>query len=431
MSKRIDVADARCSASLWTISSIETSVSTPSARFAVGRAGPSRTCPATMRSLSCERVAVREAELARELALPPHVVGRRQIARCWPSTPTTRARMSGMTRGGSSDVAARPRLARRRPDRAGCRSARGPARCAPICESNSASRFSLDRADAEHEEAAEADRHQDHARLIARPPEADDRVPQREAPSTARAARRRGRAGGSRRAARAATTPSPTETNRPGAHRIRPARSRRARAPRPSRAPRSQLCQSRVRAVVAVSARSSSSGFTRRISSSGTSAKSSDTSRPTATPWAAADAVTPTRVDAERLEHALRNRAERGHGHARRRATLPPAASHSDLQHVGREHLPRRRAEALEDRDALDLLLDDTRVTLHTPMPPSTTIAKPDEAEVVLGERQVLAEPILDAAPRPHRRPCLRRNARRRLRRERVDRDASSTRSRS
>ena len=52
-----------------------------------------------------------------------------------------------------------------------------------------------------------------------------------------------------------------------------------------------------------------------------------------------------------------------------------------------------RRAEALQHGDALaSSAATKTRVTLETPMPPSTTIDEPDQAQVVLGPRQVLAE---------------------------------------
>ena len=193
---------------------------------------------------------------------------------------------------------------------------------------------------------------------------------------------------GSRRAAPAPTTARPPETIQAGRAASRPARSRRAPARRRSTAPASQLCQSRRRAVVAVSARSSSSGFTRRISSSGTSAKSSETSRPTATPCTAADAVTPTLVDAERREHA---RPE-----SRRRPTAASATPSSaaagrepeHLQHVRREHAPRRRAEALQNRDAPDLLLHDDARDAPDADAAEHDDREADEAQVVLRDRR-------------------------------------------
>ncbi len=54
--------------------------------------------------------------------------------------------------------------------------------CAPLLEVERefGDQIVLERADAEHEEAAEADREQDHAGLVARPPQAEHGMAQRE-----------------------------------------------------------------------------------------------------------------------------------------------------------------------------------------------------------------------------------------------------------
>src|SRR5215467_14322731 len=86
------------------------------------------------------------------------------------------------------------------------------------------------------------------------------------------------------------------------------------------------LCQVLRRAVPTVSARSSSNGFTRRTSSNGTSANSNDTSKPTATPCAAADAVMPTLVT-PKLVNTRCGTAASATDASPSPSTHPPAAS--------------------------------------------------------------------------------------------------------
>ena len=157
----------------------------------------------------------------------------------------------------------------------------------------------------------------------------------------------------------------------------------RARMPR-QRPPRRDSPPARPSPAV-VPPRSSSSGLTRRTSSSGTSENSSETSRPTLTPCHTAEAV--RRIAASRR---TRRRYSPGSPPAPARASAdaqhaPGQPEHDDLQHVGGEHLPRRRADALQDRDALDLLPHE-----HARDAPHADAAEhedheADQAQVVLG----------------------------------------------
>ena len=69
------------------------------------------------------------------------------------------------------------------------------------------------------------------------------------------------------------------------------------------------------------------------------------------------------------------------------------------LQHVGRQHLPRGRPQALEDRDAPELLPDE-----HARHAPHADAAEDHhdeahEAQVVLGETQVASDAIFERLP--------------------------------
>ena len=156
--------------------------------------------------------------------------------------------------------------------------------------------------------------------------------------------------------------------------------------------PASQLCQSRCRAVNRVSARNNRIGLIRRTSRSGTSAKSNDTSRPTTTPWIAADGV----IHARAMPIGARTDAGID---ATKQAAGGREPQHQ--QHVGSEHLPGRRAEALEDRNAPHLLLHHDAG--HTPNADAAEDhdREADQAEIVLRHREIAAEPILERPPRP------------------------------
>ena len=72
-------------------------------------------------------------------------------------------------------------------------------------------------------------------------------------------------------------------------------------------------------------------------------------------------------------------------------------AQQRDLQHIRREHLPGRRADALQDRDAADLLPHE-----HARDAPHADAAEhhddeADQAQIVLGPLQVFADLILGA----------------------------------
>ena len=156
-------------------------------------------------------------------------------------------------------------------------------------------------------------------------------------------------------------------------------------AARPPAAPRS------------VPPRSSSSGLTRRTSSSGTSENSSDTSMPTATPCQTADRVSPIRRRAERRADLFGNGIEREPREPHAQHAAREAEEHH-LQHVRGQHLPRGRAQALQDRDAADLLPDE-----HARHAPDADAAEhedheADQTEVVLGAHQIVADLIFRVA---------------------------------
>ena len=106
------------------------------------------------------------------------------------------------------------------------------------------------------------------------------------------------------------------------------------------------------------SSRSSSDGLTCRTSSSGTSENSSDTSRPMPNPCSTAGPVSAVvDVDAGVAAAARSTESrdrERRQQHAKHAAG---EAERDDLGHVDGQQLRRPPADALQDRDAPDLLL--------------------------------------------------------------------------
>ena len=84
----------------------------------------------------------------------------------------------------------------------------------------------------------------------------------------------------------------------------------------------------------------------------------------------------PTSQATERVRHGLRNRNK-----ARPPSATPEQRCRADRAAAPAAHRSRapagRGADTFQDRDARIFCRTKTRVTLHTPMPPSTTITKP------------------------------------------------------
>ncbi len=83
-------------------------------------------------------------------------------------------------------------------------------------------------------------------------------------------------------------------------------------------------------------------------------------------------------------------------------SALPARPSSTDLQDVGGQDLTCRGADAFEDRHALDLLAhEDAR---HAPdaNPAKRQDHEADQAQVVFGAKQIVADLILGRSIRPH-----------------------------
>ena len=146
------------------------------------------------------------------------------------------------------------------------------------------------------------------------------------------------------------------------------------------------------------SCRSSSDGLTCRTSSSGTSENRIETSRPIAKPWATAAAVSPncTFITAVRSPTNDGTAAMTAAASATPRA-LPASAEQQHLRHVDGEHLRRRGADALQDRDAPHLLLHEHARHARDADAAENQDDQADEAQVVLGAREVLAHLVFRA----------------------------------
>ena len=153
--------------------------------------------------------------------------------------------------------------------------------------------------------------------------------------------------------------------------------------------------------IVGSPPRNSSSGLTRRTSSSGTSENSSDTSRPTASTLQHRRPGQRQRLPAERRGHRLRNRRGARSPRAPTPSALPVSPSMQHLRHVGGEHLPGRRPDALEDRDAPDLLLDEHARDAPDADPAEHDDHETDEAQVILRPRHVFADVVFCRSVRP------------------------------
>ena len=150
------------------------------------------------------------------------------------------------------------------------------------------------------------------------------------------------------------------------------------------------------------SSRRSSEGRTSRICSSGTTENSSETSTPIPRPCAAASRVTPYSASAssgvESVEHEG-HRRDRGARQRHAEQTSGEAKRHH-LQHVDADDLPAAGADALEHRNAADLLVhEDPRDARHGD-PAENHDHEADHAEIVLGALEVSADLVVGASIR-------------------------------
>ncbi len=122
--------------------------------------------------------------------------------------------------------------------------------------------------------------------------------------------------------------------------------------------------------------------------------------------------------DREALEHgrrgqAIRDVAERGREPRRNRRQRRPGQADAEqasrqgeqghLQHVGGQHLAGRRAEALQNRDAADLLAHEHARDAPDADPAQHDDDEPDETQEVLGALEAVADPVLRGAEGPRR----------------------------
>ena len=191
---------------------------------------PAQNLPSDDPFVRLELVAIGDHVLAGERAAAADVLIAVEVQVAAADAGDPRAQHGNQTRVPGSR-AVEERCAAARPDPAGCRSGTCPARRFCASQREVRKEVRLERADAEHEEAAQADGQQDHARLVAGPAQAD--APRGAAGTTARAPAAARRAPGPRRpdAARARRPRSRSRrSRRPAA--TPPARPRRRRARR-------------------------------------------------------------------------------------------------------------------------------------------------------------------------------------------------------
>ena len=274
----------------------------------------------------------------------------------------------------------------------------------------------LQRADADHEEAADADREQDDAGLVAGTGQVEDGVPQRE-PARARHRpdgadeRRRGDREDERDAGKPGADDQPHAQRRrlPARHGdergaderrgadLRPVEDREPRA-NPRRRPPAGMAgrsgHARRRPAAQQQQRFHAADFEQRHQREQQRDEQAD-----ADPLRHGGRGQRVVAGTERRADAGRDGGETGAGE-RDAEDAPGQAEHHDLQHVGREHLAGRRADALQDRDALDLLADE-----HACHAPDADAAEhedheADETQIVLRAQEVLADLILGRAER-------------------------------
>ena len=278
-----------------------------------------------------------------------------------PCTPVTRARSTGIRRGGRAPASWRAEKRANGLDlvRAGCPSGTCPGASGDRLHRELLEQVRLQRSDADDEEGAEADGQQHDARLVARTATGAARRGAAETTATWRAGRMAGSSRGRPGAAPAPWRQSPAHTIRPTRQRAGlPGRERR-------RAPAATARWRRAAPVDAARTRprraAGSDGLTCRTSSSGTIENSSETSTPIPSPCSAAGAVRPY-DDATRRGGRRRQRGGDGRDGARGQRHAEQAAGqaeHHHLQQVDGEDLRRARADALQDGDAADLLQDE------------------------------------------------------------------------
>ena len=215
-----------------------------------------------------------------------------------------------------------------------------PPRLTPT--SNSETEVALKGTDAEHEEAAKADRQQDDAGLIAGPTQADDRVAQRK-PRGRRAGRRRARARTPRRRARLTTAANPvvTATPPPGPRLPRRHRDERRRRPRPRSRPGASRLPARdapARTRRGPAAARSTATVDRRVGAANEQQRLDPAhlqerhqreqerdQEPDGQPCAAAECLRPYDEPAERRGQRRPESPHRDRRDGRRRCRLPPA----------------------------------------------------------------------------------------------------------
>ena len=245
------------------------------------RAWPARSAPSATRSLRSSAVAIGDRVLARRASR-----GRARPRRSRASPPAPHPRHARAQH--------RDELRRPWPRAVARNAATGPtwsrwtsirnmsAHLVGDVDRELAEQVRLHAADAEDEEGAEADGEQDDARLVARPRQVQHGVPERERPRAASGATAR-TSPSPARCSTTASTAKPAADGEPDFQRRRLPRRQPRRAP-PATATSAPICSQSMPVRRADSCRSSSDGFTRRTSSSGTSENSSDTSTPIADP---------------------------------------------------------------------------------------------------------------------------------------------------
>ena len=156
------------------------------------------------------------------------------------------------------------------------------------------------------------------------------------------------------------------------------------------------------------SSRSNNDGFTCRTSSSGTSENSSDTSRPMPSPCD--DGRPGQRVgDLDAGRRAGQQRRDRPHRqpgehHAEQAAGQ---AEHRHLRDIDGEQLRRSRAEALQHRDALHLLLHEHAGDARHADAAEDHDHEADQAQVILGAGEFLADVVFGGLVGAHARELV------------------------
>ena len=147
--------------------------------------------------------------------------------------------------------------------------------------------------------------------------------------------------------------------------------------------------------------RRTSSGFTRRTSSSGTEREEQRHQQADRDPLESRGNGQPVRRGAERRGKRRRDRRDRQAGEQNAEAAARERQDH-DLHEVRREHLTARRPEALQHGDAAQLLVHEHARDAPDPDAPQDHHGEADEAEVVLRALEVFADVLLGCAVPAH-----------------------------